>query len=49
MDLNLDSISVSRVEEAGVKPRMEVWAWARKPEKVRKIAAQAKRVMASAS
>src|SRR5580658_264894 len=27
MDLNLDSISVSRAAEAGVKPRM-VWAWA---------------------
>src|ERR1700687_5200490 len=29
MDLNLDSIWVSRAEEAAVKPRIEVWACAR--------------------
>src|ERR1700692_5154170 len=29
MDLNLDSIWVSRAEEAAVEPRVEVWACAR--------------------
>src|ERR1700686_5683008 len=29
MDLNVDSIWVSRAEEAGVNPRIEVWACAR--------------------